>query len=140
MSEVLTSRGRRYAEANRTSSLLARIALAADNAEDTGGWPETHINAAIRACNEAATDRRYVVVENTPGYLPEDDDPATFDTFDEALDYASDRATYLVEELDYREVDRSIDRERETASAWFQYRYSTNDLGRVIEVSRLEVK
>jgi hypothetical protein len=29
----------------------------------------------------------YVVIENTPGYLPENDDPATFENLDEAREY-----------------------------------------------------
>ena len=41
----------------------------------------------------------YVVVENTPGYLPEDDDPGRFATLDEARVYASDRLSDLLDHL-----------------------------------------
>lgn len=32
----------------------------------------------------------YVVTENTPGYLPDDDEPATFDDLGEAREYAAE--------------------------------------------------
>jgi hypothetical protein len=35
---------------------------------------------------------RYVVIENTPGYLPDDDDPAEFDDYADAVEYMNERA------------------------------------------------
>jgi hypothetical protein len=51
----------------------------------------------IRAKEESGM-QCYVVVENTPGYLPEDDEPAIFDNLDDARVYASDVLSRL---LDY---------------------------------------
>ncbi len=34
---------------------------------------------------------RFVVIESTPGYLPEDDDPPTFDDYSDAVAYLNDR-------------------------------------------------
>jgi len=41
----------------------------------------------------------YIVIESTPGYLPEDDDPAVFDSVDEARVYASDRLSSLLDSI-----------------------------------------
>lgn len=41
----------------------------------------------------------YVVIENTPGYLPEDDDPATFDNIEDARVYASDLLSRLLDHI-----------------------------------------
>jgi hypothetical protein len=40
----------------------------------------------------------WAVVENTPGYLPEDDDPGVFDTYAEACAYANQLADELEED------------------------------------------
>lgn len=34
----------------------------------------------------------FIVIENTPGYLPENDDPATFDDYADAVAYMRERA------------------------------------------------
>ena len=34
----------------------------------------------------------YLVIENTPGYLPEDDDPPAFDDYSEAVTCLNERA------------------------------------------------
>ena len=71
----------------------------------------------------------YVVVENTPGYLP-DSDPAEFDTYEDATGYVA----FLVEEL--REAgyvclpDGAGGYECEFPDAPY-------DLGRVIELTEL---
>jgi len=44
-------------------------------------------------------DVHYVVIESTPGYLPEDDDPAVFDSIDDAMVYASDRLSSLLDHI-----------------------------------------
>lgn len=41
----------------------------------------------------------YIVIENTPGYLPEDDDPAVFDSVEDARVYASDRLSSLLDHI-----------------------------------------
>ncbi len=41
----------------------------------------------------------YVVIENTPGYMPEDDDPAVFDNEADARVYASDLLSRLLDSL-----------------------------------------
>lgn len=48
---------------------------------------------------------QFVVIESTPGYMPEADDPAIFDTYAEAVAYANELADEL-EEQGY-ETDRS---------------------------------
>ena len=42
---------------------------------------------------------RYVVSENTPGYMPDDTDPATFDDEDSARVYASDQLSRLLDSI-----------------------------------------
>jgi hypothetical protein len=42
---------------------------------------------------------RFVVIESTPGYLPEDDDPAVFEEIDEARVYASDLLSRLLDHI-----------------------------------------
>ncbi len=39
----------------------------------------------------------FVVIESTPGYMPEDDDPATFEDITEARVYASDVLSRLLD-------------------------------------------
>ena len=41
--------------------------------------------------------QRFIVIENTPGYLPEDDDPFITDDYDEAVAYMNERADSLAE-------------------------------------------
>jgi hypothetical protein len=48
---------------------------------------------------------QYVVIENTPGYLPDADDPAVFDAYEDAVAYANELCDEL--EADGYEVDRS---------------------------------
>lgn len=87
----------------------------------------------------------YVVVENTPGYLPEDDDPAKFDDLGEAREYAKERLESLVEfilegqDYEYGEdgVDVSGDFSDDT-SVYVSDKARTHDLGRVIEILEVE--
>jgi len=41
----------------------------------------------------------FTVIENTPGYMPDDDDPASFDTIEDARVYASDLLSRLLDHL-----------------------------------------
>jgi len=41
----------------------------------------------------------FMVIENTPGYLPEDDDPAVFDSVDEAREYATEQLDRLIDHI-----------------------------------------
>lgn len=84
---------------------------------------------------------QYVVIENTPGYLPEDDDPATFDDLTEARIYASELLSNL---LDSIHEGQCYDDEQPgfTVHGSFQSDMSvivydksrTHDIGRVIEI------
>lgn len=81
----------------------------------------------------------YVVVENTPGYLPDEEDPATFVNLEDARVYAADRLSSL---LDYLlEVDDddisvlSISGSfQEDMSVYVTDSRREHDLGRVIEI------
>ena len=41
----------------------------------------------------------FTVIENTPGYMPDSDDPATFDSYAEAVEYLNAEVERYVEEL-----------------------------------------
>jgi hypothetical protein len=80
----------------------------------------------------------YVVTENTPGYLPNDDEPAVFETLAGARSYARE----LVEQLrDYHaELDEActvcVD-SRTAPRSWYVVSHREHDLGRVIEISTI---
>ena len=77
----------------------------------------------------------FVVVENTPGYLPENDDPASFETFAEAEDYAGALADGYRDTFGLTHDDGSIDVTRESETLWRITRPSDpHDLGRVVEI------
>ena len=85
----------------------------------------------------------FVVVENTPGYLPEDDGPATFEDETDARVYASDLLSRLLDSICEGDEDGY-----ETAYAALRIEGSfqtddcvyvtdsrrEHDLGRVIEI------
>lgn len=96
----------------------------------------------------------YAVIENTPGYMPENDDPPTFDEFSEALNYLHDYRKELmdaewaweivegeeffclqIEEVVYEGNVMSGD-----VYAGFHYTdiRKTHDLGRVVEIVEVE--
>lgn len=51
MSEIhLTAEGRHYAQSHADESIVARIALAADEGS-ASDWPQPHRDTAIRVCN-----------------------------------------------------------------------------------------
>jgi hypothetical protein len=73
----------------------------------------------------------YVVIENTPGYLPDSDDPGRFDTYEEAIAHANDLAAEL-EANDYV-CDRPAAGEIGYVISCTTV-HKMHDLGRVIEV------
>ena len=77
----------------------------------------------------------FVVIENTPGYLPDDLEPAEFETYTEAVAHANELADEL-EEQGYT-TDRSW-ASRDNSYAIHAERSDTvaPDLGRNIEVVR----
>lgn len=44
--------------------------------------------------------KRYIVIENTPGYLPEDDDPFITDDYSAAVEYLNERAASYEDDAD----------------------------------------
>lgn len=87
----------------------------------------------------------YVVIENTPGYLPDDDDPATFETLEDARIYASDLLSSLLDHIweGYSDDPEALIPE---VSGSFQSDLAVfvtdpnreHDLGRVIEIVEAE--
>jgi hypothetical protein len=80
----------------------------------------------------------YVVIENTPGYLPEEDDPFVTEDLDAARVYASDRLSSLLDSLLYDTDDLSVlnisGSFQEDRSVYVTDTRSPHDLGRVIEI------
>jgi hypothetical protein len=78
----------------------------------------------------------YVVVENTPGYLPEDDDPGTFEDLADAQAYAAERAESYLDELDPEELDKpEVSKESETLwrISW-PHHYTLDRVVEILEV------
>jgi hypothetical protein len=88
---------------------------------------------------------RYVVIENTPGYMPDDDDPATFEDETDARVYASDLLSRLLDHI-WEGQDAAGDHAGWTVSGSFQEDWSVlvtdlsreHDLGRIIEIVESE--
>lgn len=78
---------------------------------------------------------RYVVIENTPGYLPEDDDPPVFDRYADAVQYLNDRAAEYADDPDanYR-VEYGIASGDNLAAVIVHDDDSMHDLGRTIQI------
>ncbi len=73
----------------------------------------------------ARNNGKWVVIENTPGYMP-DDEPAEFDTKRAAMGHMVELKHELIE-LGYHV--------RGTASEGYYAERDSNDLGRVVEIS-----
>ena len=81
---------------------------------------------------------KWIVIENTPGYLPEDDDPGVYDTYEEAKEAQRDLVESLLDDY-YADEDANPD------AGWdihtlgdgtdcvYVYR-NQDDLGRVVEI------
>ncbi len=81
----------------------------------------------------------YVVIENTPGYMPEDDDPATFEDYADAVAYLNERAAEYADDPDgnYRvEFGWASSGNYAAVMVWDDDR--THDLGRYIGVELCE--
>ena len=77
----------------------------------------------------------YVVIENTPGYLPEDDDPATFDDYAAAVEYLNERAAEYANDPDgCYSVEYGITSADNLAAIIVHDDTKTYDLGRVIQI------
>jgi len=88
----------------------------------------------------------FMVIESTPGYLSEEDDPAVFGSLDEARVYASDRLSSLLDHIyEGQEFDEG-EPAGFTVSGSFQDDLSVivydlariHDLGRVIEIVEVD--
>ena len=73
-------------------------------------WAIVRANEPVKELNPL---NRFVVIENTPGYLPEEDEPALFDTEKEAWDYLMNQVMSYVDDLIEAGVDvkTTVDRE-----------------------------
>jgi hypothetical protein len=84
--------------------------------------------------HEHPTADRWIVIENTPGYLPDDDDPFETDDYHEACEHAESLAVELEEQ--------GYDCDRSWASSGNYFAISCTrderDLGRWIAVERVE--
>lgn len=92
----------------------------------------------------------YIVIENTPGYLPDDDDPAVFDSLDDARVYASDRLSRLLDHIYEGQLDSVSGAEEPEGftvdgsfaqgdlSVWVTDKSRSHDLGRVIQIVESE--
>jgi hypothetical protein len=82
--------------------------------------------------------QHFVVVNNTPGYLPEEDDPATFDTRKEAIAYLVDEVARYCQHLE--EVDElfRVNWSDDMDEALVEHLDREHDLGRVFEILMAE--
>lgn len=84
----------------------------------------------------------YSVIEYTPGYMPDDDDPPTFDTLKEARDYLRGERDCLLDgcEWAYDENDVYCLTVSEIENDMFSYTDSRkiHDLGRIVEIVKEE--
>jgi hypothetical protein len=78
----------------------------------------------------------FIVIENTPGYLPDADEPAEFDNYADAVAYANELADELVEQG--YECDRSWASRDNYYAIHCETSEKMHDLGRNIEVIRAE--
>lgn len=75
----------------------------------------------------------FVVIENTPGYVPEDDDPATFEDLGAAQEYLRERVESYVEHVvEGEDVEPNVTVDER--SAYVVSNVREHDLGRVFEI------
>ena len=83
----------------------------------------------------------YIVLENTPGYLPEDDDPFITNSYADAVGYANDLADRY-EDDDDAEYPYVADRSWASSGNYYAISITQpgrdHDLGRYIGVETLE--
>lgn len=82
---------------------------------------------------------KFTVIGHTPGYLPEDDDPATFETYAEAVAYMNEEAARYSDDADanYR-VEYGYASGDNYAAVMVWDDDKSHDLGFVIEVLAIE--
>jgi hypothetical protein len=84
----------------------------------------------------------YVVIENTPGYLPDADEPATFEEIREANEYLREEVErycdHLAEAAEAFTVSWSGDYPDESMSAFVTRDDSPHDLGRNFSIEPVE--
>ena len=82
---------------------------------------------------------QYIVIENTPGYLPEDDDPFITDDYAAAVAYMNERADEYENDPDGNfRVDRGWASGNNYAAVMVWDDNKTHDLGRSISVELME--
>lgn len=79
---------------------------------------------------------KFIVIENTPGYLPDDTDPGVYDTFQEALEAAKTLEAELID-MGYTQEGSTIQEANYYQSYWTTEE-KMHDLGRVIEIMEAE--
>jgi hypothetical protein len=100
----------------------------------------------IRPKGESAM-KGWVVIENTLGYLPEDDDPATFELESDARVYASDRLSRLLDHIYEGQIADERDEGFTVIGSFAQGDMSVlvydnsreHDLGRIIVIMQEEL-
>ncbi len=80
----------------------------------------------------------YVVIENTPGYLPEDDDPATFEEYANAVEYLNERVKEYVDDPDGNFTSEPWASSDNYAAAMITDHDKMHDLGRYIGIELCE--
>ncbi len=82
---------------------------------------------------------QYIVIENTPGYLPDDDDPYITDDYASAVEYMNERAAEYAGDPDanYR-VEYGIASPDNYAAVMVYDDDKTHDLGRYIGVELVQ--
>jgi hypothetical protein len=78
---------------------------------------------------------RYLVIENTPGYLPDADEPAEFEEYADAVTYLNERAAEYADDPDanYR-VEYGWSSDDNLAAVMIRDNDKTHDLGRWLAV------
>ncbi len=96
-------------------------------------------NQVAGSANSADIRAQYIVVENTPGYLPDDDDPYITDDYAAAVVYMNERAAEYADDPDanYR-VEYGIASPNNYAAVMVYDDDREHDLGRYIGVELLE--
>lgn len=127
-------------EAEVWSDLEARYEIGgAPQAEPIAEIPSVADVLAAHAERTEARDR-YVVIENTPGYLPEDDEPATFAEYGDAVAYMRDLVAEYVSQIEDAGAEAEVSEGWASAdnyAAVMVYRSDrTDDLGRYFGVER----
>ena len=96
-------------------------------------WGDTEITLG------RITPQQFVVIENTPGYLPEDDDPFVTDDYSAAVEYLNERAAEYADDPDgnYR-VEYGLASSGNYAAVLVHDDGKSHDLGRWIAVENYD--